>query len=219
VQNPSTAESWLKLIPIIDVVIEAVGGAIDLPAVSEMILEAISKAAQSRRPAHAAKLTYIYTSGIWVHGDNRTEIVTDTTPPTNPVKLVSFRMDFEQTIIKHPVLNGIAIRPAIVYGKLGSIFMPLLKSAKEGKVAWYGTPGGRYATVHVDDLADVYLRAAERASIVGGTIFDAANDYSESVDDFLKKLVEVSGAKGYGYIQPSNCGRCFITHCPFLNCL
>jgi hypothetical protein len=55
-------------------------------------------------------------------------------------------------------------------------------------------------------LADLYVRASERGAIVGGKIFDAANDITESADDFLEKLVEVSGASGgYEYIKPTNC--------------
>jgi hypothetical protein len=41
---------------------------------------------------------------------------------------------------------------------------------------------------------------------VGGKIFDVANDMTESVDDFLQKLAEVSGTGGgYEYIKATNC--------------
>jgi len=48
-------------------------------------------------------------------------------------------------------------------------------------------------------------QADEKAQLVGGQIFDAVNDQTESVDHFLQKLVEVSGATGsYQYITPTN---------------
>ncbi len=51
---------------------------------------------------------------------------------------------------------------------------------------------------------------------MGGVIFDAVNEYSESADDVLAKLVEVSGAKGpYEYTKPVNCAfffSLFILH-------
>jgi hypothetical protein len=51
----------------------------------------------------------------------------------------------------------------------------------------------------------LFLRAAEKSHIVGGNIFDAANDQTESVDDLLQKLVQVSGATSpYKYIPPTN---------------
>jgi nucleoside-diphosphate-sugar epimerase len=200
------AKYWLHLVPTLDVVIDCVGGTADIRTLSKTLLEATSAAAKASRPAHASKLTYIYTSGTWVHGENRTDIVTDTTPCTNPPELVAWRVDQEQLVIKDSVLNGIVIRPALLYGRSGSLLSPLLKSASEGRVAWYGTPGGRYALIHCDDVADLFLRAAEKAHLVGGKIFDAANDQTESVDDLLQKLVEVSGAKGpYVYIAPTNC--------------
>jgi len=104
-------------------------------------------------------------------------------------------LDQEQAVISDPNLDGVVIRPALLYGRSGSLYEPLLNLTSEGNVAWYGTPRGRYALIHTDDLADLYVRASEKAVIAGGKIFDAANDITESVDDVLEKLVEVSGAR------------------------
>jgi len=202
VTNPS---AWIHLIGTLDVIIDAVGGTADIRTLSAALLSSISTAAKELRPPSSAKLTYIYTSGTWVHGENRKDVVSDTTPCTNPPELVAWRLDQEQAVINNPNLNGIVLRPSLLYGRSGSLFEPLFKSASEGKVAWYGTPGGRYALIHTDDLSDLYVRASEKAAIAGGKIFDAANPLTESVDDFLEKLVEVSGAKGvYEYIEPTN---------------
>jgi len=53
---------WSHLIPSLDAVIDAVGGA-ELKTLSTTILNATAEAAQRLRPAHAPKLAYIYTSG------------------------------------------------------------------------------------------------------------------------------------------------------------
>ncbi|KAJ3523750.1 hypothetical protein NM688_g8675 [Phlebia brevispora] len=76
--------------------------------------------------------------------------------------------------------------------------------AQGGKVIWFGKPGARQSLIHADDLADMYLRAAEKAPLVAGVIFDAANDFSENVDEILAKLVEITGADGYQYVEPTN---------------
>jgi nucleoside-diphosphate-sugar epimerase len=197
---------WLHLVKTLDVVIDAVGGTADIRTLSASLLSSISTAAKDLRPPTAPKLTYIYTSGTWVHGENRKDTVSDTTPCTDPAKLVAWRLDQEQLVVTDAHLNGIVVRPALIYGRSGSLFAPLLQAASEGKVAWYGTPGGRYALIHPDDLADLYVRASEKAGVAGGKIFDAANDLTESADDFLERLVQVSGAKGgYEYITPTNC--------------
>jgi len=190
VTNPS---AWIHLISTLDVIIDAVGGTADICTLSASLLSA---AAKDLRLPSSAKLTYIPTSGTRVHGENRKVIVSDTTPCTTAT-LVSWRLDQEQAVISDsdPNLNGVVIRPVLLYGRSGSLFEPLLNSTSEGNVAWYGTPGGRYALIHMDDLADLYVRASEKAVIAGGKIFDAANDITVSVDDILEKLVEVSRAR------------------------
>lgn len=165
----------------------------------------IRDAAQKLRPQSAAKLTYIYTSGTWVHGDNRTDMVTDTTPILKSPDLVAWRPAREQLVINDKFLCGIVIRPALLYGRSGSLLAPFFKSASEGQVWYPGTPGGRFALIHADDLADLYLRVVEKAAICGGLIFDAANSITESTDDLLAALVKVSGAKGpYEYRTPTS---------------
>ena len=59
----------------------------------------------------------------------------------------------------------------------------------------------------------MYLLAAEKAVIAAGQIFDAANDFTESTDDFLQKLVQVSGAKEpFEYLEPKT-RECFPVLC------
>jgi nucleoside-diphosphate-sugar epimerase len=196
---------WVHIVKDSDVLIDCVGGTADVKSLSETVLQAVSKAARELRLQGAPKLTYIYTSGTWVHGDNRNDVVCDTTPITSPPSLVSWRPGREQQVINDQSLNGIVIRPALLYGRSGSLLAPFFKDASEGKVWYPGTPGGRFSVIHTDDLADLYVRASEKAAICGGRIFDAANDTTESVDDVLATLVRVSGARGpYEYREPTN---------------
>ena len=68
------------------------------------------------------------------------------------------------------VINGIVIRPSILYGRsasiiIGSLFAEAKRAAEQNdEIAWAGTPGGRWALIHVDDLADLFVRAAESVS-------------------------------------------------------
>ncbi|KAF9222923.1 NAD(P)-binding protein [Gyrodon lividus] len=203
---PSDPDSWIHLVPTLDVIIEALGGTADLRNLPVFLLNTIGTAAQSARPPSAPKISYIYTSGIWVHGPSPNEFVSDTTPLASPATLVSWRPAVEQAILKDERVNGIVIRPALLYGKSASLFDPLFEAAATGgKVAWYGKPGGRFSLIHPDDLADLYVRTAEKAPILGGLAIDAGNENTEPVGDFLQKLVEISGAKGpYEWTTPSN---------------
>jgi nucleoside-diphosphate-sugar epimerase len=196
-------ETWLKDIASVDVIIESVGGN-ELAALSESIRATVASAA-AQRPSSAGRLAFVYTSGTWVHGDDRHEVVSDATACTHPAALVAWRVQQEQRVLTERAFDGIVVRPGIVYGHSGSITGMLFANAAHGAVKWFGTPGGRYAVVHVDDLAELYVLVAEKASIVAGKIIDAVNEHTESVDDLLENLVRVSGASGpYEYVKPTN---------------
>lgn len=188
-----------------DAVVDCVGRAATRNS-GEEIITSVSKAAQKLRPQGAPKLTYVYTSGSWVHGDNRTDIVTDTTPIKSPPQFLTWRLDREQLVLTDKNVNGLVIRPALLYGRSGSLLAPFFKSASEGHVWYPGTPAGRFTLVHADDLADLYVKATEKGAISRGLIFEGANDITESVDDVLSALVKVSGAKApYEYKEPVDC--------------
>ena len=61
-------------------------------------------------------------------------------------------------------IRSVVIRPAIVYGRGGGIPAGFVESArKEGAARYVGTGKNRWPLVHVDDLADLYLLALEKA--------------------------------------------------------
>lgn len=78
-----------------------------------------------------------------MHGENRKDVVTDARLLTNPHPLVAWRPKQEQRATHSTILNGVVVRPALLYGRPGSLSAPLFKSAHGGKVARYGRPGGR----------------------------------------------------------------------------
>ncbi|KAG8214319.1 hypothetical protein J3R82DRAFT_9276 [Butyriboletus roseoflavus] len=206
ISEPTDTQAWAHLIPTVDVVIEALGGTADLRTIAMTLLNTVATTAEATRPTGSPKVSYIYTSGVWVHGSSQDELVSDTTPLLNPVTLVSWRPPIEQAVLKNDRVNGIVIRPALLYGKSASLLDSVFEAAQTGRqVTWYGKPGGRFTLIHADDLADVYVRAVEKAPILGGLAIDAGNETTESIDDFLRKLIQVSGAKGpHRWVEPTN---------------
>ncbi|KIM86932.1 hypothetical protein PILCRDRAFT_86098 [Piloderma croceum F 1598] len=83
---------------------------------------------------------------------------------------------------------GIVLRLALLYSRSGSLFEPLFRSASEGKVAWYGTPGERYALIHADDVADLFVGVNEMAAIAGGKIMHAVSWFHSSITPSSRSL-------------------------------
>jgi len=143
--------------------------------------------------------------GTWVHGEDRENHASERGLPKNTVPLVGWSPDVEQLVLKSTDVDGIVIRPALVYGRSGSITGMVFAKAHPGQeVQWAGEPGGRTPTIHVDDLAKLYVLIGEAGPSIKGLIFDAANDHSESVDDILASIAKITGASGYKYTKISN---------------
>lgn len=151
-----------------DVVIDCAAG--DIATSSRRLLHAITSTITRIRPPQQhsdvaySKLAYIYASGTWVHGDNRSKLCSDLSPLFNPPSIIAWRPAVEEEVVMNQVVRGIVIRPSLVYGRQGSLLASLFAQATSAKVEWFGTPGGSYSLVHVDDLADCFLRAVEKVA-------------------------------------------------------
>ncbi|GAA97037.1 uncharacterized protein L969DRAFT_19907 [Mixia osmundae IAM 14324] len=206
VGDPAKPKEWLEpLMPTLDCLVDTVGGSAEINKLQELLIDTAISLAKATRPAGSPKLSFIETSGTWVHGDDNAEIKSDSTPLTTPQELTQWRLAIETKLTQSTELNGTIIRPSLLYGRSGSLLATAMQSASKGKVSWIGTPDQRLATIHTDDLADLYLRAAENPAAAAGRIFDGTNDYSVGVADFLQVLQRTSKAEGeVEYQKPSN---------------
>jgi nucleoside-diphosphate-sugar epimerase len=138
----------------------------------------------------------LYTSGIWVLGDTGGKIA-DETWPVNPVDLVAWRPGVEQLVLA-AARNGVrsmVIRPGVVYGRGSGIPADFVKSAHEtGAARYVGTGQNRWPLVHVDDLADLYVRAFEHAA--AGTMFLATDGSGFRVREIAEAASFGAGAGG-----------------------
>lgn len=105
----------------------------------------------------------IYTSGVWLYGNTQNDCVTERSS-LNPPRLVLPRQETESIVLNanNSRLSTISIRPGCVYGKSGGLTAAWFGSAvKEDRAEIVGDGHFRWAMVHVEDLADLYVRAGE----------------------------------------------------------
>jgi nucleoside-diphosphate-sugar epimerase len=118
--------------------------------------------------------TLIYTSGCWVQG--ATEGVADETVPLRPARAVAWRPAHEQLALETAKdgIRSVVVRPAIVYGGKGGLPGMFFGTAlKHGAAQTIGDGANHWPMVHVDDLAELYVRLVERAP--AGSVFNAAD--------------------------------------------
>lgn len=98
---------------------------------------------------------FLYTSGIWSLGTTGRDPV-DESAPTNPLTISEFRPRIEQRVL---AAGGTVIRAGIVYGHNAGIPAMLVGwAAEQGSGRYVGSPSTRWPMVHVDDLADLFVR-------------------------------------------------------------
>jgi nucleoside-diphosphate-sugar epimerase len=139
---------------------------------------------------------FVYTSGIWSHGDTGGVVVDETTPP-KPAALVAWRQAVEDRVREgaRRGIRTVVIRPAVVYGRGGGIPAGFVQSAREkGAARYVGTGENRWPSVHVDDLADLYLLALERAP--AGSLLLGVHGPSHPVREIAAAASRGAGAGG-----------------------
>ncbi|RKG68423.1 SDR family NAD(P)-dependent oxidoreductase [Corallococcus sp. CA054B] len=155
---------------------------VDTPAVAAML-----------GALQGSNKTFLYTSGVWVHG--HTQGVVNEDAPLNSTPIVAWRPAVEQRALSTPGVRGIVVRPGVVYGQGAGIPAMLTGSVKDkGSVTYVGTGENHWAVVFVEDLADLYVRAVERAP--AGSVFVATQGAGVKVKDAAQAASEGAGVAG-----------------------
>lgn len=140
--------------------------------------------------------TFVYTSGVWVYGDTRGECVDEASDLRSPA-LVRPRAVTEQAVLaaNGAHLHTLVIRPGCVYGGSGSLTGQWFHTATTERQARFVGPGTqRWAMIHLEDLADLYVRALESGR--GGEVFNATDRSRSTVRECAEAASRASGAEG-----------------------
>lgn len=145
--------------------------------------------------------TVVYTSGTWVYGDTLGKPV-DEAALLAPATLVASRPGIEQMVLNASGIRGVVIRPGCVYGRQGGLTGMWFDGPDKGRqLQIIGDGNNRWAMVHVDDLADGYLRAAESGA--ASEVFNLTDRSSSTVRDMASAVARVTGYTGQIQFVPA----------------
>lgn len=124
----------------------------------------------------------VYTSGIWVMGDTG-DVLADEEFQGEPLEMVAWRLEVEASVrgAADRDVRAAVVRPGIVYGRGGGILAMMVDEARrDGRVRVVGDGRQVWPVVHVDALAELYVRMlqAER-----GALYNAATGPSYAERD------------------------------------
>lgn len=163
---------------------------VDRAAVDRSVVQMVrSVSEQQSRPK-----TFIYTSGCWVYGNTGTTAASETAP-LNPSMAARWRPAVEQEVLQASGLRTVIVRPGCVYGKQGGLMSMWFDGViNKNELRVVGDGSNRWSLVHVDDLADAYVRIAEREAT--GSIFNIADGSQQSVGEMVQAIARATGYTG-----------------------
>ncbi|MFF8262575.1 SgcJ/EcaC family oxidoreductase [Streptomyces virginiae] len=145
-------------------------------------------------PLRGTGRPFVYTSGVWVLGATGEAQEVAEEAPTHPIGIVGYRPRIEERVLAEVTegVRAVVVRPGIVYGRGGGIPAILVDRARrQGVPEYYGEEGVRWPTVHVDDLAELFVAAVERAE--AGTIWHGVGDSAVPVRDLARAAGRAAG--------------------------
>ena len=136
--------------------------------------------------------TYVHTGGSWVYGD--TDGVQDETAPWNPPSVVAWRRSVEDAVSARAAEGGrpVIVQPGLLYGgdnRLIEHFF-ITPGKMSGAVPYIGDGANRWALVHIDDMATLYVAAL---SAKAGSVYIGVGEQHPTM-----KQVAEAAARGAG---------------------
>jgi nucleoside-diphosphate-sugar epimerase len=134
---------------------------------------------------------FVHTSGLWIWGDNP-DIKED--DPVSPTELTAWRVQRQDHVLRSG-LKASVVAPGVVYGHGGGLPIGLFTygpRTEDGALRLVGSGEQHWGTVHVEDLADLYVAVVERAP--GGQLYIGASGVNPTVREMAQAAVGPQGS-------------------------
>jgi nucleoside-diphosphate-sugar epimerase len=131
----------------------------------------------------------IYTTGVWVYGNGKVSEES----PFNAPEITAWRQARQERLLEGGIAASV-IAPGIVYGHGRGIPNVLVDGPRtaSGALTLVGSGDQHWTTVHVDDLADLYVAALEGGR--HGEVYIGASGVNQTVRELGKAIVGPGGA-------------------------
>jgi len=178
-----------ELVPLLSQQDAVVHAAVDYqpPHDREAVDALLSGARRAGRP-----YAILYTSGVWVLGEQRAAAAEDALAD-HPAAAVAWRVEHERHVLEAGggKITSAVVRPGMVFGGRGGMFASWFESAlREGAAAFVGTGRQHWSHVHHEDLAELYRLVVERRA---SGIFHGVDGRPELVQDSARAASEAAG--------------------------
>lgn len=139
--------------------------------------------------------TYVHTGGSWVYGD--TDGVQDETAAWNPPNVVAWRKSVEDAVLARAAEGGrpVVVQPGLLYGgdnRLIEHFF-ITPGKLNDAVPCIGDGANRWALVHVDDIATLYVAAL---SAKPGSVYIGVGESHPTMKQVVEAAARGAGLEG-----------------------
>ena len=135
-----------------------------------------------------AKVVYVSTSGVY--GDCGGEVVTEETPVNPQTSRARRRVDAETLLMEWEKHRQIPVSILRVTGIYGPGRWPLAR-LREGHPVLREEEAGLTNRIHADDLAQICLRAAEKAP--PGAVYNVSDGHPTSMTEYFNRVADAFG--------------------------
>ncbi|MEU6424814.1 NAD-dependent epimerase/dehydratase family protein [Microbispora sp. NPDC046973] len=138
---------------------------------------------------------FVYTSTGLVYPDRKGATVDEDHPVAPETSPQPYKVLGERQVLAAGHVAGTVIRAALVYGRGGSGLLQGLIAAgrQNGMVPYIGDGANEWSSVHVDDLAALYVAALERRE--PGVVVNAASAKRTPIRGIAEAVAGLTGAR------------------------
>ncbi|MGA6159733.1 NAD-dependent epimerase/dehydratase family protein [Stenotrophomonas sp. NPDC087984] len=138
---------------------------------------------------------FVHTTGIWVHGSG--SAISESTAMNAP-RLTAWRVPLAELVRKAEGVRTSVVAPAVVYGRGGGLLNLVAAGPRttgnDPALTMVGPGDQHWSTVHVDDLAELYTLALEKAP--AGSYFLGAGGINPTVREISEAVSRSLGLSG-----------------------